>query len=174
MMRFLDDECYTNVEYFLMSTAWWLQQNACLIKPIWAAKKSSPCCYQMELLPSTLSFKGYLFWGSQGVFQNFYQNKKARSICMYRSFINLSLYVCGLDYLTIPLCNREWKGEIAVWLDVPAAWQGSVHLLWFAWPRQAPEFWHHIFCVLQVSCSCGYVKSAWLQLLWPSLLRKRG
>lgn len=93
---------------------------------------------------------------------------------MYQSFINLSLYVCGLDYLTIPLCNREEKGELAVWLDVLAAWQGSVHLLWFAWPRQAPEFWHHIFCVLQVSCSCGYVKSAWLQLLWPSLLRKRG
>ena len=64
-------------------------------------------------------------------FSKLEQNKKARSICIYLYFIDLSLYVCSLDYITIPLSNREGKDPLTAWLDVMAVWQGYVYLLQF-------------------------------------------
>lgn len=51
---------------------------------------------------------------------------------MYASVFYKCFPLCmRLNYLTIPLGNREGKDELTVCLDVLAAWQGSVHLLWF-------------------------------------------
>lgn len=114
MMRFLDDKCYTNVEYFLMSPAWAATKRL-LNQTDLSCKISSLCCYQGEMMPSTPSFMGCLLWGSQGIFGNFNSVKRQGLfvyICTY--IIDVSFYVCSSDYVTIPtipLSSREGEDQ---------------------------------------------------------------